>query len=78
MSATFQKLVSQCKPFVGSSSPMTAREIDLVKAKEYGKGSKREREEILRLVWDAVETASSEQQEAMAKSIFYRIESRSK
>jgi len=76
MKTSFQKLVGQCKPFVGKSSPMTAREIDLVKSAEYAKGAKREREEILRMIWDAVDTASSEQQRAMAEAIFYRIECR--
>jgi len=76
MRSSFQKLVGQCKPFIGSSSPMTAREIDLAKSREYAKGAQREREEILRIIWGAVESASSVQQEAMARSIFYRIEAR--
>jgi hypothetical protein len=73
---SFQKLVGQCKPFVGKSSPMTDREIDIIKSAESAKGAKREREEILRIIWDAVETASNEQQECIAKALFYRIESR--
>ena len=74
--STFQRLVRQCQPFVGKSSPMTEREMDIIKSKEYAKGARRERDEILRMVWDAVETAGSPQQEAMAKAIFYRIENR--
>jgi len=76
MKTSFQKLVGQCRPFVGKSSPMTDREIDIIKSTEYAKGARREREEILRMIWDYVETASSEQQRAMAQSIFYRIESK--
>jgi len=76
MKTSFQKIVGQCKPFVGRSSPMTDREIDLIKSVEYVKGAKREREEILRMIWDAVETASSEQQRAMAEAIFYRVDAR--
>lgn len=55
---------------------MTDREIDIIKSAESAKGAKREREEILRIIWDAVETASNEQQECIAKALFYRIESR--
>lgn len=74
MKTSFQKLVAQCKPFVGKSSPMTDREIDIVKSAEYAKGAQREREEILRIIWDAVETAPSAPQEEMARTLFYRIE----
>jgi len=76
MKTSFQKLVGQCMPFVGKSSPMTDREINIIKSTEYEKGAQREREEILRLIWDAVETASSEQQQAMAEAIFYRVDAR--
>jgi hypothetical protein len=74
MKASFKRLVGQCNPL--SNQPITAREIDLIKSAEYAKGAKREREEILRMIWDAVESATCSSQEAMAKAIFYRVEDR--
>jgi hypothetical protein len=64
------------RAYGGQKKQLSNNAIEKIKAFKYKEGVKNERDEILKIIWAVVDKPNNNEQEAIARALFYRIKSR--